>query len=461
VPAGNHLNVVLIVIDAGRRSRFGCYGYTRGTTPVIDGLARSGTIFERMITTSAWTLPAHASLFTGLYPREHDAERPGYRMREGILTLAQHLDKHGYVTAVFSNNRLVSKSTGLVDGVSATLRRHANDPAVPRPLVERLGVLVGQADRGAARTNRRVQSFLQGTGGRPFFIFINYMECHGPYRPLRQYERRFVRRPFTLIDSGRHRLRMRRRLAWDGLGWTPGELALLGDLYDASLAGLDARIGDLLSILDRAGRGGETLVVITADHGEELGEKGRWGHELYLEQSLIHIPFIASIPGRPAARAGGLVQVTDVFAGLCGVLELPVPSHLQGRLFSADPFSLGPLDPGRPFAFSQWQEWQGGALQRRLQRAPRFHPTPSAEAVQDRRYKLTVEPGTGAERLVDLSEDPAEVRNRAADLPAERQRLMDGLERWRALFQPVGTATPYSAEEERAMTARLEEMGYL
>lgn len=460
MPSGDHLNVLLIVIDAGRRERFGCYGYPRGTTPVIDEVARRGVLFERMISPAPWTLPSHASLFTGLYPREHGAERPTYRMRTGPVTLAQHLHTHGYATAIFSNNKLVAPRTGLVVGVSETLRRQQFDSDFNRLWTRRVKMLLGQGDSGANVTNRQVRTFLRKVTV-PFFIFINYMECHWKYRPPRPFERRFVRRRYTLVDSARQRMRMRYRRPWDGIGWADGELELLNDLYDGSLAYLDGRIGDLMEDLQASGRADDTVLIITADHGENLGDHGQVGHELCLYQSLIHVPFIARIPGSAASQIGGLVQFTDVFAGLCGVLGIGVPDGLRARPLAVDPFRLQPGQPGRPLAFAEWQEWQGAQLQRRLQSAPKFRSTPSAEAVQDPRYKLIVEPGTGTETLFDLQDDPGETRNRLADLPVEHARLREALEQWHSLFQPVGTEAPYTPEEEQAVVARLEEMGYL
>lgn len=452
-------SIVLIVIDTARRERFGAYGYHRPTTPVMDGIAATGAVFEQMIATAPWTLPSHASLFTGLYAREHGAERPAYRMREGILTLAEHLDTCGYSTAVFSNNRLVSTRTGLVDGVSETFRRHTFDPAMKRAALHRMRILLGQIDRGARLTNRAVEDFLRRRS-RPFFIFINYMECHGHYRPLRSFERRFVRRRFTLVDSARHRIRMRQRRVWDGLGWNAEEQELLNDLYDASLAYVDERIGELLEIVDRSG-GDEPIVLITADHGENLGDHERFGHDLSLDQTLIRVPCIARTPGGTRRRISGLVQLTDVFAGLCGLAGAPVPLHLTDRPFAVDPFRLQPGDRGRAYAFSESHQWEGGHLQERLRRAPAFKPMPSADAVQDGRFKLIVERTGSGEQLFDLHTDPGETQDVAGTHPGERSRLRAALEEWERLCQPVGNTTAYTAEEERMLTARLEELGYL
>ena len=457
------LNVVLIVIDAARRDRFGCYGYGRGTTASIDDLARESLVFSRMIAPAPWTLPSHASLFTGLYSREHGADRPGLRMHDGLLTLGEHLAAHGYAPVFVSNNPLVSRRWGIINGAAPVMMRREFDPDFRRGLgatwSRRVKTILGAADRGARATNQLIGRLLPGLPS-PFFLFINYMECHWPYMPLRTYERRFVRRRHTVSQAARHRLRMRTRRSWEAeLVQDRDRVDLLSDLYDAALAYVDDRIGELLTLLQRDGRLDDTLVIVTSDHGEGLGDHGLIGHGMHLYQSLLHVPFLARIPGWAAVRVDGLAQFTDVFAGLCRVLGLSVPPHLADRPFAADPFA--PTGRGREFAFAEWHQWEGERLVRRLQTFPGFRSMPSAEAVQDRQYKLIIEPASGAEMLFDLQADPGEEHNLSGQHPEVRRRLAGALDQWRRLCGPAGRETAYSSEEARALEARLADLGYI
>lgn len=457
------LNVLLIVVDSGRFDRFGCYGYPRETTPAIDALARKGTVFDRMISTAPWTLPSHASLFTGLYAREHGADHPGLKMRAGLITLAEHLQRYEYQTAFISNNPLVSSRWGLVDGASHTWIRKDSDPGFHsgfKSTWRRARKLVGQSDRGSGAATR-VAADLIRRASAPFFIFINYMECHWAYLPPRSFERRFVRRPYSVFDSAFSRVRMSKRRPGDKLWKDDEELKLLSDLYDGSLACVDDRVGDLLNHIERLGMSENTVVIVTADHGENLGDHGQMGHDFHLYQTLLHVPFVARIPGRTPMRVRGMAQLTDVFAGLCGILNLSVPPQVDQRPYAIDPFRLGPHDPGRLFAFAEWHERGSESMERRRHRAPHYRSTPTSESVQDHRYKLIIEPGSGKELLFDLQEDPGETSNMAAEQPGERNRLTRVLEEWRQVCRPIGVETPYTPQEEQALAARLAQLGYL
>jgi len=458
------LNLLLLVVDAARIDRFGCYGYHRPTTPAIDALARQAMVFERMIAPAPWTLPSHAGLFTGLYSREHGGDRPAFRMRAGLHTLAQHLHAHGYETTFVSSNPLISSGTGLVDGESRVLLRQDFDPDYRRGWARRVKTLAGLSDSGGRAANRAVRRLVRQSA-RPFFIFVNYMECHWKYSPPRRYERRFVRRRFSALDSARFRLRMHRRLSWESApSGSEEELQLLNDLYDASLACADDRVGELLEELNRSGKSDETVVIVTADHGENLGDHGRTGHGMGLYQTLLHVPFIARVPGAQAARVPGLVQLTDVFAGVCALLNLEVPDPLRQRRFSVDPFRVAAGAPPREFAFAEWQQrrlWEGEALRRRTRRFPQLVSPPTMESVQDERYKLLVEVAAGTERLYDLDEDPHEQRDRGGDLPDQRTRLRSALEEWRASCRPAGADNAYTPEEEEKLQSRLRELGYV
>ncbi|MGH2452760.1 MAG: sulfatase, partial [bacterium] len=304
-------NLILVVFDTARRDRFGCYGYPRGTTPAVDALAGEALLFERMITPAPWTVPSHASLFTGLYPREHGAQNPVPMLTGSALTLAAHLRTLGYATVAVTNNALIYGETGLAAGFD-DVRLRPGDNGRPRWLW-RAEFLLGLTDSGAAATTQLVGELLPRLR-RPFFLFINYLECHWAYLPPRRFARRFARQSWP--QSVRYRLRSRRRLVWEAIAEADGSrLALYNDLYDAELATLDERFGRLLDHLRRAGSWEETALLLTSDHGENIGEDGLASHQGSLRQNLIHVPFLARIPGRRSARIGGLTQFTDVFAG--------------------------------------------------------------------------------------------------------------------------------------------------
>ncbi len=456
----SRMNVLLVVIDTGRVDRCGCYGYPRLTTPSIDDLAQEAALAERMIAPAPWTLPSHASLFTGLYPQEHGADYPEYRMRSGPLLLDEHLQRYGYRTIYFSNNPLVAKRTGIVSAGSDLRLRRDIDPGSRRAYLRVARALMGQGDRGSRATTREVGRALQAMAG-PFFIFVNFMESHWRYVAPEAYARRFVRRRFSRLDAALYRRRIRRRYSWEnGRLADPKEIQLLSDLYDASLAYMDDCIGDLLDAVDRSGHRNDTIVIVTADHGEQIGEHGLSGHAMWLYETLLHVPFVVRIPGCPPARMTGLVQLTDVFAGLCQVLGVEIPPYLKDREFAAAPAWLTSGLPNRQYAFARWHYSADADLHHRLVRS-NFTAPPDTESVQDMRYKLIAERESGKACLFDLQADPAETRDCSSAVPQERDRLFRILQEWRGYYHPVGAARPYTPEEERVLESRLRELGYI
>ncbi|HLA38826.1 MAG TPA: sulfatase, partial [Candidatus Glassbacteria bacterium] len=185
-------NILLIVMDAARADRFGCYGYNRPTTPNIDRLAAEGVRFTQAWSTSSWTLPAHASLFTGLLPDEHKTHCGHAWLVDRIPTLAELLAVKGYRTAGFSNNPYVDRSENLHRGFERFEAVWANS-----------AVTDSVHPYDTPHTNRLVEEFIENahSGAGPFFAFINYMDTHMPYGPPEPY--RSMYRQGEPVDSAR------------------------------------------------------------------------------------------------------------------------------------------------------------------------------------------------------------------------------------------------------------------
>jgi len=307
---------VLIVIDTLRADRLGCYGYERPTTPNLDALARRGIRFANVSSTSSWTVPAHASLFTGLYPIRHGATQERPFLDAGPATLAEILRSHGYATAAASANPQVGPLRGLERGFDSfaetwrpargILREHPNHSAVKR--------------------------FLDSLEpDRPFFLFVNYMEPHAPYAPLEPFRSRFRTAP----EAGPP-LEDRLRVAdhYLGSGRTGArELAALSDLYDGAVAAADALVGQLVALLEAEGRLADTLLVIASDHGENLGDHGHVRHVFNLYASVVRVPLIVVLPGD--VRAGEVrpeaASLVDVFATILARVGVSPPDPQAGR----------------------------------------------------------------------------------------------------------------------------------
>jgi arylsulfatase A-like enzyme len=460
-PPPERPNVILIVLDTVRADRLSCYGYERPTTPHIDALCRRGVRFTNAFSTSSWTLPAHASLFTGLFPIEHGATQERTRLEGGVSTLAEILGAHGYATFAASANPLVSSRTGLDRGfdVFVDTWRGKRDARPPAP--ERHPNL------------RALMAFLDSLEpGRPFFAFVNYIEAHGPYAPPEPHRSRFLT-PGTSPERVRSAIRRNTAsyyLAEDPI--PPAEVAVLSDLYDGEVARVDALVGALVDALERSGRLDGALLVVTSDHGENLGEHGHFRHVFSLYGTTVRIPLIAVLPdGR---RAGEVrpepVSLVDLFTTVlarCGVE--PPTAAAAGRDLLAD---LGDTAERPVFAEYYYPLQALGLFAPEVFEAHRARLSPflrRLRSVQVGDWRLIVS-SEGSHELFDRSTDPGEQRDLAGSPSvAERERRL--AERLDAFVARAGGGPPLPeapdvsgsafGELDAESAERLRELGYV
>ncbi len=284
---------MLITVDALRADHLGSYGYRRSTSPNLDRLARDGARFDNVMSQGAWTFSALPSLLTSRFPQDHVDlwvdEIGAARMASDAPTLAQTFKAAGYETA------LVSGHAGL--GAILGIRRGLDS--------------VDVGDYRAVDVTRRALGLVERDRQRPLFLWLHYMDPHAPYDPPAPFDTRFVgdgryatRRTLPLVDA-----------RWIGRGGIPS-LARLGDRrdldlyvsrYDGEIAYTDAQIGRLLAAIGARGGRPRTIVAVTADHGESLGE-----HELYfshtadLHAAIVTVPWIVAPLCRATEREGGV-----------------------------------------------------------------------------------------------------------------------------------------------------------
>lgn len=318
-------NVLLIILDTVRAHNLSFYGYERDTSPYLARLAADAVVFDRAVVPSSWTLPSHASLFTGRHALELSADWE-VALDDDFPTLAELLQAHGYATAAFVANYFYTmRPSGLARGFVHY------DPTKPTPefvlenswaartlmkkVRKRLDMHRPHTRKTAAEVNAEFLRWLPSAGERPFFGFLNYFDAHDPYLPPEPYLKRF--------GSGHQRY-------W--LGGTqgpyrPSDLAELVESYDGSIAYLDDQVEHLLGELDRSGALQNTLVIITSDHGEQFGEKrpGLANHGNSLYWSSLHVPLMIWYP--PAVprgtRVGDAVTLQDLPATIVDLLAIP------------------------------------------------------------------------------------------------------------------------------------------
>ncbi len=342
-------NVLLIVLDTLRADHMSVYGYPRRTTPHLEKIAAEGTTFENAIAPSSWTLPSHATLFTGLYTYQHRAD--GERLQEKFLTLASALQQRGYYTAGFVGNASYAHAkTGLANGFIhyEDLFSSVADAVVRtvygRRIFPRAARAAGYYDeigrKRAEDVNREFLEWLDAPAGipaaelgrvRPFFAFLNYFDVHTPYLPPPAFAAKF--------SQSAERVLKRKPVLENTFPARPesGDAAAAEkDAYDASMAYLDEVLGRLFAKLKQRGLLENTLVVITSDHGEAIFEHESFGHSLNLYREAIHVPLIVVYPRRVPAgvRDTRMANLADIPRTVFDLLGLGSP--FAGRSLLAD-----------------------------------------------------------------------------------------------------------------------------
>ncbi|MBI5410268.1 MAG: sulfatase, partial [Nitrospirae bacterium] len=299
-------NVLFIVMDTTRADHLSCYGYNRKTSPYLDRIAGEGALFKNAVSTSGWTLPSHVSMFTGLFPLEHGTGHVTPHLPEEIETLTGLLKEQGYATLGYSNNPWVSFFTGLsrkFDDFQVGWKRNEHRYFY-KSAYDRLLEISKKSDpdwatndHGAARTTRYVSEWMEKNAGAPFYVFINYMEPHLPYDPPPPYNSLFMPdgvsseelRKFSPPPEDIRTLMVQRERG-------EKELAVINALYDGELNYLDGRIWKLYEKLKELNVLDNTMIIITSDHGDNLGEHGIVGHAYGLFNTLIDVPLIIRYP---------------------------------------------------------------------------------------------------------------------------------------------------------------------
>ena len=429
---GRPPNVVVYVIDTLRADHVGCYGYRRPTTPRIDEFARSAVRFGRAVAQSSWTLPAVASILTGLYPLHHGAIDPDHAIRPDVATLAGVLAARGWTTAGFVTNYLGSDVYGLGRGFQ-TYRFYREQGARRRAVYLRSDAVL-----------RRVEHWLERGPRNPFLLYVHVTDPHFPYVPPPRSVRPFWTGPPSPaeIDTLTDRVRMLHNGQAD---WgtrpapvSPHDIALLGDLYDGEIRFADEYFGRLLDALQKRGLLDTTVVVLTSDHGEEFLEHGGVGHGQTLHAEVVNVPMIIRLAG---AVGGGTqvdrtVQQIDVLPTILDASGVPVPPDLDGLSWLAP---QGPVTSTEAFATVRLGPFDQQAV-----------VADSWKAIRD----FDAPPGSRV-RLFDTRTDPGELHDAGATAP-----LLLGYARAR-LREVAGPLRPGPVVPDNDRLDRLRALGYV
>jgi arylsulfatase A-like enzyme len=402
VIAGNGHNVVLLTIDTLRADHLGSYGYGRPTSPAIDALAARGALFERSFTHWPKTRGSFVCMLTGRYPSVNGYSKEHPTLLDHNPTLASVLRDAGYLTVAAVDNPNVAASLGYSKGFERY--RETWEEAD----------LTTEMDRTRAITQAAREVFAGSNPQRPFLLWLHYVNPHTPYTPPPPYDSAFVDADTRAGES---------LPLVDGLhGGIPKQWAHEGEdrlayyiaQYDGEIAAVDHEVGEVLSALTAAGLDEDTVVVLTSDHGESLGEHGYFfDHGENLFDPSLRVPLIVRVPGgSPGVRSGSLTSTLDVVPTILDAVKVSYPADLGGRSLLGDV--------------------QGGSLRSRARLFAQNDRNLSA--AWGTRYKVIATPTDDgvAHALYDREKDPAEVRDvaqaRPYDFQVERQALGDYLD---------------------------------
>ena len=327
-------NIILIVLDTVRAKSLSLYGYGRRTSPNLDQFAARGVVFERALSTSPWTLPSHASMFTGRFPHELSASW-ATPLDATHPTVAEILSGRGYLTAGFSAN---VGYAGAAFGVGRGFAHFEDKPTTAYLSVAetsfgsqfiratKLQDRFGTHDNLGRKSAERISAdFLRWFSGqersRPFFAFLNYYDAHAPYLPPAEFARKF--------SSTRARSNPWSR-ALDA--WSPEDVKAFNDAYDGAIAYLDDQLGRLFSALEARKVLDNTVLIITSDHGEHFGEHKLLDHSASLYMPLLHVPLAVIYPSRLSARRVTTpVSLRDMAATILDFSGSGVPPAIPGQ----------------------------------------------------------------------------------------------------------------------------------
>ena len=411
--------VVVVSIDTLRRDHMSLYGYPRRTTPGLEALSSEAVVFDDAVSTSSWTLPAHASLLTSAYPSVHGAVNLNVGLSPAWPNIATLLQEAEFTTDALVTHVYLSEDYGFGEGFDRNVY-------LPETRAEEL-------------TNRAIR-FLTSKGDRDFFLFVHYYDPHWHYDPPEPYDKTFDA-SYEGDASG---------IWWDFKeldrdSIDPRDLRHIEALYDGEILYTDHHVERLIRTMKELDIFDKTLLVVTSDHGEEFLEHGNWEHQKTLYDEQLRVPLIVKYPGGEGGgrRVASQVSLLDVAPTIADVMELPVPGSFRG-------VSLSGEMTGDRELWSETEHTIDGTHKLSLRRG-----ASSGKAIFSvRDDEVDVE-------LFDLRQDPGELEALSDGEMTERveQRLRDYLAA--AALAREGKGETPNVELDPEERERLRSLGYI
>ena len=423
-------NVLMIVLDGATALRMGPYGYMKSTTPAIDRLANESVVLESVFTQAVYTIASIGSLLTGQYPERHQNVTFADRLPESAVTMPGVLSEAGIRTAGFSGNAVVTSAFGLDRGYEEFFD------------VRRMDGYTGHGDS----VLRELLAWLEKNQDQRFFAYVHFREPHFPYNPPAPFNTQFE--PATPFPDGIadwQTVEAYNQATSRGQNVPREVTERIRALYDGNMAYVDSLVAEILRYLEESNLQQETIVILTADHGEALYEHGYIGHNTQLYEESIRIPLIVRGPDWPPRRSSQVVELLDLtptVLELFGLGDHPARRAMEGR--SLIPLLHGEtLGPRLAFSRTLWNK-------------PRY-------SVRGPRHKLIWDSRIDGVELYDLDVDPEERVNLVDDKAMVCGYLQQQLFQWIREQERlrVGAPNPEASEIPEDLRRQLESLGYI
>lgn len=523
-------DIIFIVLDTQRADRLGCYGYEgrRGggtISPNLDSFAQDGVLFEQAVSPAQWTIPSHGSMFTGLYPTEHQLIQSNRTLGPDRPHLAELLNQAGYQTVGFCNNPLVGiLNNGLKRGFQTFYNYGGAIPSMPgqstslpwplnrllesytqflrrisypiqnwfgqsdlafrvslnawlTPLWSQMANFKGQNARSVRDVSRFLDEREQKGAERPMFLFLNLMETHLPFRPPGE----FVDRVAPYMRTDRRARDVMRRWNREAYRWAAPlaeplpelESQVLSDMYDAEVAYQDDYLSHLFDALSQRSRARDTLTVIVSDHGDGLGEHQYFGHAFVAYQELVHVPLILHWPAKMPAgrRIAGPVSTRRIYHTLLDAAgQLPDgqvyidPAEIRGLTLME---TIRGRDPEAGTAYAEVYpplNFAKAVRHRQPELLERFRCMALRRAVVKDAWKL-IQVAEQPDELFNLALDPLELDDRLDEKPFEAGQLNKQLNamarKAEALRDNLAAGGTLEIDDDEQLLKRLRGLGYI
>lgn len=437
-------NCLILMVDTLRPDHMGCYGYFRDTSPAMDRLAGEGALFENAFSTTSWTLPAHAALFTSLFDTVHSTILDGKPLNEKRLTLAEVLKGQGFRTAGFYTGPYLSYFFGLSQGFD-TYENCASEKTDDW-LSNGDGFLkahrLSHKDITSPRLLDRALRWMEENRQQPFFLFLHFFDVHYDYIPPPPFDKKFDPHYKGKMDGKNYYFKKAIHKKMN-----PRDLDHIKALYDGEIAFVDLHIGRLLQKMEEWNILNRTLIVLLGDHGEEFFEHGGKGHRQSLYDEVIRIPLIFRLPSvlPQKTRVSSPVRIIDVMPTVLEILRAPLPDEAMGAsLLNSMMEGTGPDLP----IFAELHLWNTRLYTFR---------TPKSKVILDWDRDRCV--------IFDLQRDPEEGHPASPFRSLQGQAMVENLYHWIRHTEDLSSRLPRSEEKEailpESVKNQLKALGYI